>query len=123
MQIRLAVNKPGISSRKLFYPVIDCFMRGLPYAYRKVQADEDVGIEIEIEGKGGGNWFLEKGKDQWCLVKKLQNNPKTTIKISDEIAWQLFTDSISKDLAANYMKILGATELATPLMNMRTVLR
>lgn len=123
MQIRLAVNKPGISSKKLFYPVIDCFMRGLPYTYCKVQADAGIGIEIEIEGNGGGLWFLEKRKDEWCLVKKLKNIPKATIKMSDEIAWQLFTDSISKEIAAKHMKFSGPIELATPFLTTRTVLR
>jgi len=32
-QIRLAVNKPGIVTREFYFPVLDCFMRALPYAY------------------------------------------------------------------------------------------
>ncbi len=35
-QIRLAVNKPGIMTREFYFPVLDCFMRALPYAYRDV---------------------------------------------------------------------------------------
>src|SRR5216684_3193868 len=37
-QIRLAVNKPGIMTREFYFPVLDCFMRGLPHAYRDVPA-------------------------------------------------------------------------------------
>ena len=33
-QIRLAVEKPGIMTREFYYPVLDCFMRALPYSYR-----------------------------------------------------------------------------------------
>jgi len=37
-QIRLAVNKPGIMTRELYYPVLDCFLRALPFTYRNVSA-------------------------------------------------------------------------------------
>ena len=37
-QIRLAVNRPGIMTREFYYPVLDCFMRALPFAYRDVPA-------------------------------------------------------------------------------------
>src|SRR5688572_32295034 len=30
-QIRLATNRPGIMTRELYYPVLDCFMRALPF--------------------------------------------------------------------------------------------
>jgi len=123
MQIRLAVKKPGISSKKLYYPVIACFMRGLPHVYHKVHAEEGVGIEIEIIGEGGGLWFIEKKKDYWCLVKKLKSSPKAKIKMPDEIAWQLFTDSISRDSAAREVQIFGVNALAVPILTMRTVLR
>jgi uncharacterized protein (TIGR03083 family) len=33
-QIRLATNRPGITTRELYYPVLDCFMRALPFTYR-----------------------------------------------------------------------------------------
>ena len=31
-QIRLATNRPGIMTRELYYPVLDCFMRALPFS-------------------------------------------------------------------------------------------
>jgi hypothetical protein len=123
MQIRLAVNKPGICSKELFHPVIDSFMRGLPHVYHRVHAENGEGIEIEIIGEGGGFWFLEKKKEHWCLVKTLKSNPKVKIKMSREIAWQFFTDSIPRDKAAKEMKVFGINALAEPILTMRTVLR
>lgn len=123
MQIRLAVKKAGISSKKLVHPVIDCFMRGLPHAYHKAPAEEGTGIEFEITGEGGGWWFLEKRKDHWFLVKTLTNKPKTKIKLPCEIAWKLFTDSIPKDEAAKEMTVFGINVLAAPILTLRTVLR
>src|SRR5262249_43624025 len=35
-QIRLATNRPGIMTPELYHPVLDCFVRGLPFLYRSV---------------------------------------------------------------------------------------
>ena len=123
MQIRLAVNKPGINSREFFYPAIDTFMRGLPFVYKDVQEELNCGIEIHITGNGGGFWFLEKAPNQWQLVKKLKKAPETKIEIPDDIAWQLFMDSIPKEIAAQSTDISGNKKLGMIILNMRTVLR
>src|SRR5262249_9675682 len=35
-QIRVAVDRPGLMSRELFFPVLDTFMRALPFVFRNV---------------------------------------------------------------------------------------
>jgi hypothetical protein len=43
-QIRLATNRPGIMTRDLYHPVLDCFVRGLPQylpAYRCASRDNN----------------------------------------------------------------------------------
>ncbi|KKQ32229.1 MAG: hypothetical protein US49_C0012G0011 [candidate division TM6 bacterium GW2011_GWF2_37_49] len=123
MQIRLAVNKPGINSSELFYPAIDTFMKGVPHVFKDTNADLNCGIEIHIIGNGGGFWFLEKTETQWQFVKNLKNAPDAKIKMSDDTAWQLFTDSISKDVAAKSISITGNKLLGEAILNTRTVLR
>jgi len=123
MQIRLAVNKPGINSKNLFYPVIDTFMRGLPHVYRDTAAELNCGVEIHITGNGGGLWFLEKTSTQWQLVKSLKNTPEVKIEMSDDTAWQLFTDSVAKDTAIKSISIRGNKTLGDVILNTRTVLR
>ncbi|PYY00489.1 MAG: hypothetical protein DMG64_16785 [Acidobacteria bacterium] len=49
-QIRVAVGRPGISNRELYFPVLDTFMRGMPHAFRSVRARERTIVEIEISG-------------------------------------------------------------------------
>lgn len=123
MQIRMAVNKPGINTREFFYPAIDAFMRGLPYAYKDTQAVVDCGIQVHIQGNGGGFWYLEKTPNQWQLVKELKKEPETTIEITDDVAWRLFMDSMPKEFAAQSMSISGNKKLGEVILNMRTVLR
>src|SRR2546429_4330627 len=52
-QIRLAVDgpgnaRPGIMTRELYYPVVHCFMRALPFTYRNVSAVPGTTIRIRV---------------------------------------------------------------------------
>ncbi len=70
-QIRLATNRPGIMTPALYHPVVDTFMRGLPYAYRDVAAAAGTAVLVEISGECGGQWCLVKSADSWRLVDEL----------------------------------------------------
>lgn len=59
-QIRLATNRPGIMTPDLYHPVLDCFVRGLPYTYRDVDAPVGTLLMLEISGECGGRWVLTK---------------------------------------------------------------
>ncbi|MFC1843103.1 hypothetical protein ACFLYU_05600 [Candidatus Dependentiae bacterium] len=121
MQIRLAVNKPGINSRKLFFSVIQTFMLGLPHAYRDVRGSGSV--QVEVTGEAHGIWYLENKGDKWKLVSELKYEPQVEVKLSGDIAWRLLTDSISKQKAAKHIQISGNKDLAEPFLDMRTVMR
>jgi hypothetical protein len=121
MQIRLAVEKPGINSRELMFPVIDTFMRGLPYAYRDVKKDGTV--KVVVTGESGGTWYLAKSEGKWQLVDSLQDGASAEVKLSDDIAWKLFSDTIKKEEAEGHIEIAGDRELALPVLGMRTVMR
>src|SRR5438094_4321953 len=57
-QIRLATNRPGIMTPELYYPVLDCFVRALPFHYRGVHAPSGTFILVTISGDCGGKWVL-----------------------------------------------------------------
>src|SRR5216683_5554840 len=67
-QIRLAVNKPGIMTRELYYPVLDCFMRALPHAYRNIPAQEGTQLQFSVSGECGGSWYLFRKDGAWALI-------------------------------------------------------
>ena len=121
MQIRLAVGKPGINSRELMFPVIDTFLRGLPYAYKDIKKDGIV--KVVLTGESGGTWYLVKSEEKWQLVDSLQDEASAEVKLSDDIAWKLFSDTVKKEEVEGHIEISGDRELALPVLNMRTVMR
>src|SRR6202044_394083 len=64
-QIRLATSREGIMTPELYHPVLDCFVRGLPYAFRDVDAAPLTAVQLRIAGDCGGEWNLAKEARGW----------------------------------------------------------
>ena len=69
-QIRLAVGRPGIETPELYHPVLDCFLRALPYTYRDTPAETGTLLQFEISGDCGGAWWLYRDGDSWRMVDR-----------------------------------------------------
>src|SRR5919112_5996993 len=53
-QIALAVGRPTpIDARRLYHPVLDTFLRALPFTYRDVEAPTGTIVRISITGEAG----------------------------------------------------------------------
>src|SRR5215216_2688779 len=87
-QIRVATHRPGIMTPELYYPVLDCFLRGLPHVYRDAEAPLETLVLVEIAGECGGQWFLSKENGRWALVKESAAEPAARVTIPQEIAWR-----------------------------------
>jgi uncharacterized protein (TIGR03083 family) len=110
-QIRLAVNKPGIMTRELYYPVLDCFLRALPFAYRFVSARSETYGQINISGECGGSWYLCRVGETWELLREPAGEKTSETTIPQEIAWRIFTKGIDRESALSQIKISGDTKL------------
>ena len=110
-QIRLATNRPGIMTPELYHPVLDCFLRGLPYAFEHSSAEAGTMLLVEISGDCGGRWFLSRGPASWSLVAAPAREFTARVSIPQEIAWRLFTKGIDRDVARAQIAIEGDREL------------
>jgi hypothetical protein len=121
-QIRLAVGKPGIETRELYFPVLDAFMRALPHAYRHVAAEENTLLQFAVAGEAGGDWFLLKTQNGWTLQNQTAANSDAKTTIPQEIAWRIFTKGINKETAKSQCKIEGDKNLCAEIFNMLSVM-
>jgi hypothetical protein len=120
-QIRVAVDRPGISGRDLYFPVLDTFMRGLPHAFRDVRASEGALLQIEITGAAGGSWFLQRDNSAWNLVESGEK-PDAVLRIDQELAWRLFTRAVDPQHAAQQVAVTGDRSLALHALSLVAVL-
>jgi uncharacterized protein (TIGR03083 family) len=120
-QIRLAVNKPGIMTRELYYPVLDCFLRALPFAYRNVSAKPGTLVQVNISGEYGGSWYLYRAERTWQLIEEPLGDRVSEIVIPQEIAWRIFTKGIDRDSALSQVKAVGDTALGLHILGMVSI--
>jgi uncharacterized protein (TIGR03083 family) len=121
-QIRLAVAEPAdtahapsanaarnlraIMTPTLYHPVLDCFMRALPFHYRSISAPPGTAIRIHVSGDCGGDWHLCHG-DDWILASDLAGTIVATVTIPQDIAWRVFTKGIAREDARKQVRVTG----------------
>ncbi len=121
-QIRLAVDRPGIMTPRLYGPVLACFMRGLPHAYRDVKARPGDVAEIRVTGDCGGTWCMQKTDTGWSLVDTIDRTRiVATTTIPQELAWRIFTKGISPTLARTAGTIDGDEEIGSAVLRMISI--
>jgi len=121
-QIRLAVDKPGIMERELYFPVLDTFMRALPFRYKNVDADEGALIKFRITGDASGAWFLVRHNRAWELSSESVGRFASEVEFSQEIAWRIFTKGIAKEAARSQIVVTGDRNLGLHILNVIAVM-
>jgi uncharacterized protein (TIGR03083 family) len=121
-QIRLAVNKPGIMTREFYYPVLDTFMRALPFHYRTIHRNAGTTIQFIVSGDCGGAWNLYRSGEIWELTASPIREKVAEITIPQEIAWRIFTKGIDRQSAEEQTNVEGDIEAGTHVLSMLAII-
>jgi uncharacterized protein (TIGR03083 family) len=117
-QIRLVTNRPGIMTRELYYPVLDTFMRALPFHYRNRTAEAGTHVRLTVPGECGGSWFLYRDGDRWIQVESPHGRQAAETTIPQEIAWRIFTKGIDRNAATARVTITGDRDLGSHVLSL-----
>ena len=120
-QIRTATSRPGIEVPEFYSPVLDCFMRGVPHAFREVTAPVGVSVRIDIAGPSGGTWSVFRSKSGWMLTRDELASPAACVAIDESLAWKLFTKAVSPQEARKACSIKGDESLAVVFLHHRAI--
>jgi hypothetical protein len=120
-QIRLATNRPGIMTPDLYHPVLDCFLRGLPHAFRYVEVSLGAVLAVVISGECGGQWLLSRGTASWNFVGRSTGDFAARVTVPQELAWRLFTKGIDRDSARAQLEIEGDRDLGERILNLKAI--
>jgi uncharacterized protein (TIGR03083 family) len=120
-QIRLATNRPGIMEPELYRPVLDCFVRGLPFLFRDTDAPVGTSILVEISGDCGGRWMLFRGATGWVLVEDSVDEFAARVSIPQSLAWRIFTKGIDRQSAREQIEIHGDPGLGEKVLELTAI--
>ena len=111
-QIRDAVGRPPLY--QFLAPVLDTFVRAVPYTYRDVDAPEGTAVVLRITEEGEGEWSLVREGSRWQLYADAASSPTTTLTMRGDAAWRVFT----KQKIDPRARIQGDPRYAEPLLRM-----
>jgi uncharacterized protein (TIGR03083 family) len=120
-QIRLAVNRPGIMTRELYFPVLDCFLRALPFTYRSLSSKPGTYARFVISGECGGSWYLYRAGESWQLIEEARGEEISVTTIPQEIAWRIFTKGIDRQTALSGVCVAGDIGLGRHVLDMISI--
>lgn len=121
-QIRDGVGAPDLMSRKWLFPVLDTFLRKLPYLYQNAEAEDATCITVEITGDAGGIWGLMREKGTWKLYQGSSPEVQAHIRIDQDSAWRLMTKGLPKDEIVKRVEIIGEHRLGEPMLRIIAVM-
>jgi uncharacterized protein (TIGR03083 family) len=121
-QIREAVGVPGLNAKAWLHPVLDIFLRALPFTYRKVEADVGRSLRIEIRGEAGGVWTLVRGSEGWQLFVGVDPASATQVTLPQDVAWKLFSKGLTPEEARRRIRIDGDQRLGEPVLGTLAVM-
>jgi uncharacterized protein (TIGR03083 family) len=117
-QIRLATNRPGIMTPELYHPVLDCFLRGLPFMYRAVEAPAGTAILVEISD---WRWFLVRDVNRWMLAKDSPREFAAHVVIPEALAWKIFTRGVDRNEARARVELRGDPVLGAQVLQLTAI--
>jgi uncharacterized protein (TIGR03083 family) len=121
-QIRDALGRPGLFSRRMFAPVLDTYSRALPHTFREVVRAEGTAVTLAITGDAGGAWTLMRERGAWRLYAGSAEDPAASVTIGQDDAWRVFTKGLSPEEAARRGQIDGDGELGRGVLRTVSIL-
>lgn len=112
-QIREAIRRPGEHSRYLPI-VLGIFVWAFPHQFT-VRADTGTTVGVTL---GDQSWHLVR-RNGWELNEGAAPTPAASIEMDSDTAWRQLTGAAVPKQAA---LIMGATRLAEPLLDVRSII-
>jgi uncharacterized protein (TIGR03083 family) len=120
-QIRHATKRPGIMTPEFYHPVLDCFIRGLPYSFHDVDAPVGTTVQLKIAGDSGGTWLLSKLDSRWGFATSSETEAAARVSIPQELAWRVFTKGIARTEALAHSSLEGDRTLGERVFHLTAI--
>jgi uncharacterized protein (TIGR03083 family) len=121
-QIRMAVGAASLGDPRYLRAVLEIAVRGLPHAFRDVDARWGQSLVIDVTGAAGGTWTLSREGKGWTLHAGAPPTATARVRLSDDAAWKLLHNALPEEDAAMAVQVQGDPELARPLLRARAVI-
>jgi uncharacterized protein (TIGR03083 family) len=120
--IRDAISKPGLKEPRFLAPILDAFVRAMPYTYRNVIAPLETRVTLEISGESGGMWTIQREGENWVLYVGAEQPADAKVTIEQDDAWRLFTKGIDLARVRVRSTVTGDLQLGDRIFKMVSII-
>ena len=120
--IRDAVGRPGMKEPRYLHPVLDTFLRALPYTLRRTRAKDGSGVGFVVTGDAGGEWWAVRDRGGWDLRDHAPATVLARVTMDQDAAWRLVTRGYSPEVAIEHATIEGDTRVAATVLEMVSII-
>jgi uncharacterized protein (TIGR03083 family) len=122
VQIRDAVNAPGLLEARWLDPLLDFSVRALPPAYASLEAPEGTAIALSVNGDDRWRWALVREAGRWELYRGEPERAAARVVVEPAVAWRLFYNALPPQRAREKITVQGDESLVEPLLRTRSVM-
>lgn len=117
-QIRAVTARDLLTGEKWIDPLINTFMRGMPWAYDKHAPECEPGTEVQItiSDEFIQLWVLYKDEDSWQLYLGKAGNPVSTIQAKADVAWRILANWKEHEKLESKLWVDGDPAFTEPFM-------
>jgi hypothetical protein len=123
-QVRDAVGRSGASTGRLMTPVIDTFVRAVPYALRHLAPAPGSLVQLEVTGPGGGSWTIRRQEAAWAVGRgPAAQDATAVVRLSADTLWRVATRGITVETARERATIAGDHGLGSAALTLVAIIR
>ncbi|MGW4483336.1 maleylpyruvate isomerase family mycothiol-dependent enzyme [Amycolatopsis sp. NPDC004368] len=123
-QIREAVGAPLLDDAELRAPVVDTFMRALPYALRSVEARSGRQVGYTVTGASGGQWTARASAAGWTIDRgaPTSRSPLASVTTDADTFWRLCTRAVKPTDVEDRVVVKGDESVCATMFEMVSVI-
>lgn len=115
LQIRRAVDRPGLTRARYVIPAIAITMRGFPQGLAGIAAEPGTTVTFSITG-ADASWTLQRTTDGWALHDGAPAQPSVRLGFSLESAAQVFSRGLLRSDVERHVTVEGEPDLGVMLV-------
>lgn len=114
-QLRDATGRPPLYQAELLAPVLETFARGLPFAFRSVDAADGMRVAVNVNGPVTLGWTLRREAGAWSLWSGADPQATASVTLPADLAWRVWTKGVKPEAALEQMETRGGAAWSHPL--------
>jgi uncharacterized protein (TIGR03083 family) len=119
-QVRDATSRPGLTGSAFLVPVLDTFLRALPFTL--ANTDAAPGAQVTITGEAAMVWVATRESTGWRLDRGAAGRPVVLVEADGDTMWRLCTRSITPQAARARVRVHGDPGLGDQVLEIVSII-